>query len=213
MKALILFLVCWTAAGQEWRDALAKMPVKAKSIHVYQTEPVELVLKSFRPTAEMRGVVLMPAAADQIYFFDWGTVELPPEASLLDALNALEKQAQLRFTFVAPFLLIHLDRDTPSDPLSIQGDVSAKFAARKKKGKVYYLDRPYDQILPALEWVTRLPAEPDARSTASWHFYRLSFVGYDLSAPDYLRAMAYGTKTSVAVEPKRVVFKDRPFRQ
>jgi hypothetical protein len=36
-------------------------------------------------------------------------------------------------------------------------------------------------------------------------------VGYDLTAPELLRAMGYGTKTSVRIEKRRVIFQERPF--
>jgi hypothetical protein len=211
MRALLLLLFLVSARGQDWRETLAKTPFSRSSFQAYQTEPVELILKSFKPAGEMRGVVLMPAAADQLYFFDWGRVELSGAPTLLEALNALTNKAQMTYTFVAPFLLIHLPRDTTSDPLTFAADAPPKLQTRKRGGQIYYLDRPYDRILPALKKITGLKSIPDQRDAGSWHFYRLSFVGYDLSASEILRAMGYGTKTAVVVEKKRIVFRERPF--
>ena len=211
MRLLLLFLLLVPAHSEDWRETLAKTPFPKDSFRAYQTEPVELILKAFRPSGELRGVVLMPAAADQIYFFDWGRVELAGSPTLLDALNALTNKAQMTYSFVAPFLLIHLQRDTTGDPVTLTGDAPPKLQARKKPGQIYYLDRPYDRILPALKKITALKSIPNQRDPSSWHFYRLAFVGYDLSAPEVLRAIGYGTKTAVRVEKKRVVFQERPF--
>ena len=40
----------------------------------------------------------------------------------------------------------------------------------------------------------------------SWHFYRLAFVGYDLTVAEFLRAMAYGTKTTIQVQKRKALF-------
>jgi hypothetical protein len=213
MRWLLVLLLLVSARGQDWRETLARTPFSKTSFQVYQTEPVELILKAFRPTGVLRGVVLMPGAADQIYFSDWGRVELGAAPSLLDALNALTNQARMSYSFVAPFLLIHLPRDTTNDPVTFVADAAAKLHARKKLGEIFYLDRPYNRVLGELKKVTGLKANPDQRDPGSWHFYRLSLVGYDLSAPELLRAIAYGTKTSALVEKRRVVFRERPFNQ
>jgi hypothetical protein len=211
MRLLLLLILVVSARAQDWREALAKTPFSKSSFQAYRTEPVELILKSFKPAGEMRGVILMPSAADQLYFFDWGKIELGASPSLLDALNALTNKTQALYSFVSPFLLIHMPRDTTSDPLTMADDAPQKISKRKKKGRVQVLDRPYNRVLPALKDLTGLNYVPDQRDPASWHYYRLSFVGHDLTAPELLRAIAYGTKTSVRVEKKRVVFQERPF--
>jgi hypothetical protein len=38
-------------------------------------------------------------------------------------------------------------------------------------------------------------------------------VGYDLTAAELLRAIAYGTKTSIRLEKRRAVFAERSFVQ
>jgi hypothetical protein len=213
VKFILLLILTLCTQAQDWRQALAQTPFPKATFHAYQTEPVELLLNAFRPTAEIRGVILMPAASDQLYFFNWGKVELPQNPTLLEALNALTNKTQLTYSFVSPFLLIHHPRDTTTDPLTFGPDVAEKFHKRKKSGRVYYLDRPYDRILPALKKVTGLKNIPDQRDPASWHFYRLSIVAYDPSATELLRAIAYGTKTSVQVEKKRVIFKERSYNR
>jgi hypothetical protein len=212
-NSLILFLLLISTRAQDFHESLAQTPFSKTQFQAHQTEPVQFILNAFRPTPEMRAVVLMPAASDQLYFFNWGRIELPPNPTLLDALNALTNKAQLTYTFVAPFLLIHLQRDTTTDPLTLTADVPQKFHQRKKYGRVFYLDRPYDRILPDLKKITGLKSFPDQRSPASWHYYRLSFVAYNPTAAELLRAIAYGTKTSVHVEKRRVLFTERTFQR
>jgi hypothetical protein len=213
MRLLALLLLLVSTRADDWRETLARTPFPRTSFKAYQTEPVELILKAFRPEGELRGVVLMPAAADQLYFFDWGRVDLAGSPSLLDALNALTNKAEMTYSFVAPFLLIHLARDTTSDPVTFAADAPPTLQSRKRARKTFYLDRPYDKILSEFKWTTGLNAIPDSRSPDSYHYYRLAFVGYYLSPPEYIRAVGFGTKTSVRVEKKRVVFQERPFNK
>lgn len=211
----VFLLLCFfspSAHAQEWRETLAKTPFKKSHFQAYRTEPVELILKSFKPSNDLRAVVLMPGAADQLYFFDWGKIDLPKNASLLDALEALTNKTHVTYSVIAPFLLIHMGRDTTSDPLIHTPAKLINVEKHIKPKRLYSLDHPYDRLQPWLEKVTGLTVFPDSKSPTSWHWYRISFVGYEFNAPDLLRALAYATKTSVAVEENRIAFKDRPFQ-
>jgi hypothetical protein len=212
MRFLLLLLLAFPSrAAESWADALAQIPIRAHSFRAHKTEPVKLILSHFKPTPEIRAVVLMPAAADQLYFHDWGRVDLPANPTLLDAVQALITRAELQVTLAPPFLLLHTKIDLTSDPLSAEpGAALEPLQKRKIRGRTYYLDRPYDRILPKIERNTRLKLTPKRSSTDSWHFYRLAFVGYDLTGPELLRAIAYGTKTTVQVAPKKAHFRDRP---
>jgi hypothetical protein len=212
LLALVLLSFSLSARAEDWLQTLAETPFKKTHFQAYRTEPIELILKSFKPSDDLRAVVLMPAAADQLYFFDWGKIELPKHASLLDALNALTNKAHIRYSLAAPFLLIHMERDTISDPLLQIPAKKIEFEKHIKPKRLYSLDHPYDRLLPWLEKVTGMKASPDGKSTASWHWYRISFVGYDFNTVDLLRAFAYAMKTSVSVEGDQIIFKDRPFQ-
>lgn len=211
---LAAFLLCIGIHAEDWQTAFARIPIRTTNFPAHLTPPVELILTNFQPTAEIRGIILMPGAADRLYFYDSGTVTLPPNPTLLDAITALTNQADLRVYLAPPFLLIGMRYDDPADPMTVDPQVSLdklKLNEQKRPGRVFFIDRPYDRILSQVEKVARLRLKPSRFDPASWHYYRLSFVGYDLTGADFLRAVAYGTKTSVRIEKRRAIFAERPF--
>jgi hypothetical protein len=213
---LAALLVCLGIHAEDWQTAFAKIPIRVTNFPAHLTPPVELILTNFQPTAEIRGVILMPGAADRLYFFDWGQIVLPLNPTLLDAIAALTNKADLRVFVAPPFLLIGMQYDDPRDPLTVDPNISLeklKLNERKKPGRTYFIDRPYDNVLPQIEKVAHLRPKPSRSDPASWHYYRLSFVGYDLTGAECLRAIAYGTKTSVRVQKRRALFSERPFVQ
>ena len=214
--ATLVLLSFVALRAQDWQTAFSKIPILTQTFPAYQTPPIELILTNFQPTAEIRGVILMPGAADRIIFYDWGQINLPQNPTLLDAVAALTNKVGLRVFVAPPFLLIGMPYDDPSDPLAILTKTKPeklKLDQRKLPGRTYYIDRPYDRLVPKVEKLSRLRIKPSLSSPASWHFYRLSFVAYDVNAAELLRAVAYGTKTSVRIEGKRATFAERPFRQ
>jgi hypothetical protein len=219
--AFIVFLLVPVASKsqaqtQDWQSHFATIPIRPTKFRAHLTPPVELILTNFKPSPDIRAIVLMPGAADRLYFYDWGEVTLPPNPTLLDAITALTNAADLRVFIAPPFLLIGRPYDDPTDPLSITATApieKLKLNERKQRGRTYYLDRPYDRIIPQAEKLTRLKLKPTRRSFASWHFYRLAFVGYDLTAAEFLKALAYGTKCSVVIDRKYANFAERPFTQ
>lgn len=213
---LAAVLLCLGIHGEDWQAAFSRIPIRTTNFPAHLTPPVEVILTNFQPTAEYRCVVLMPGAADRLYFYDWGQIKLAPNSTLLDAIAALTNKADLRIFAVPPFLLIGMNFDNAADPLSIATETGVeklKLNERKHAGRTYYIDRPYDRLVRDTEKLTHLKVKPSRSDPASWHYYRLSFVGFDLSAEEFLRAMAYGTKTSVTVNRKRAVFAERAFVQ
>lgn len=207
-------LFCISVHAQDWQSHFANIPISTKNFRAHLTPPVEIILTNFQPTAEIRAVVLMPGAADRLYFYDWGEVTLPENPTLLDAITVLTNAADLRVFVAPPFLLIGRQSDDPSDPLSIAPGVSTeklKLNEHKLRGRTYFLDRSYDRIVPRAEKISRLKMKPSRRSFASWHFYRLAFVGYDLTATEFLKAVGYGAKCSVVIDRKNATFAERPF--
>jgi hypothetical protein len=210
--ALSIFLFLSLAIrAQDWQAAFVKIPIRAESFPAHLTAPVELILTNFQPTAEIRAIILMPGAADRLYFYNWGQITLPANPTLLDAITALTNKAGLTIFTAPPFLLVAMPYDNPGDPLSIASDVridKLKLTERKLTGRTYFIDRPYDRLVPQTEKLTRLRIKPSRTDAGSWHFYRLSFVGYDLTSAEFLRAMAYGTKTTVQIQKRKVVFSE-----
>jgi len=215
MRTLLAgLLLCVAIHAEDWQTAFARIRIRATNFSAHLTPPVALILTNFQPTAELRAVVLMPGAADRLYFYDWGEIALPQNPTLLDAVTALANKAGLSIFAVPPFLLIGMPYDNPADPLNFAPGTpieKLKLDERKFRGRTYFLDRPYDRLVSQTEKLTHLRVKPSRSDPASWHFYRLAFVGYDLTAPEFLRALAYGTKTTVRIDRKRAIFTERPF--
>lgn len=208
MRILFALLFCLNLRA-DWVETLKRTPCPVTSIHVYQTEPVELILKNFRAEGDFRGVVLCPSASDELYFFDWGTVKIEAaNPTLFDALAAITNRTKLQLTFKAPFLLIHAQRDKLDEPISIEPKAEeTKLLETKLKGQTYYLDRPWDRIHSRLKKLAKRKIMPSDRDPVSWHYYRISMVGEDLSVMEFIRALAYGAKTTVRIEKRVITFK------
>lgn len=211
MKALFcaLFFLCASLRAEEaWIETLKGTPCPTNAIRVHLTEPVELILTSFRPEGDFRGVVLCPSASDDLYFFDWGAVKLEgTNPTLWDALQAITAKARLKLTFAAPFLLIHAERDKLAEPIVVGKEANIEKLAAKIPGRTYYLDRPWDKLHAQMKKLTGRKILPKQTDSESWHYYRLSFVGYELSTLEFLRAVAYGAKTKVTIEKRVIIFK------
>jgi hypothetical protein len=210
MRTLLLLLLCLQLRADEaWVETLKKTPFPTNSIRLQHSEPVDLILKAFRSEGALRGVVLCPSASDDLYFFDWGTLKLDSaQPTLWDALAAITNKTKLQLTFEAPLLLIHAARDKIEDPLSFasKGEEIA-LLDRKLPGRTYYIDRPWDRIHSFLKKKSKMKVLPKATDPGTWHYYRISMAGDDLSVHDFIKALAYGAKTTVRIEKRIITFK------
>lgn len=198
-------------AAEDWQAELAKMPVATNSFSAYLTAPVELIFDNLKPSAHVRGAILMPGAADTLYFFNWGRLFLPDKPSVLDVLNAITNRTELRVSYAAPFILLHGKKDQTTDPLTVAKDQPIENLEKIRiPGKTRYLDRPYDRALPDIEKILGLELLPNQTDTKSWHYYRLSLIGYDLNGAELVRAMCYTMKTKAQVDKVHATFTDRP---
>jgi len=146
----------------------------------------------------------MPGATDEFYMFRRARAALTnPSPTLLDAVVALTNQTLIRATFRAPFLLLHTDED-PLDPLIRIEDepTAAKLKETKFVAHAFYNDRDWDFIQPILKKKTGAELRPWRFSYDSWHFYRHSFAGWDLTAWEALQATALAGKSRFTVRRK-----------
>lgn len=219
MKIIRFLLFCAAilsvSAAEDWQTALSKTPFPGTSFKAHLTEPPDLLMKNYQPYGEFRGIVLLPGAADHIYFFDWGRLFLREEKpTLLDMIRTLTNRTGLKLSFNAPFLLIHNTNDVVADPLTIADDgAAANLKARVSKNRVYYRDRPYDQILPTIEKFLGVTCLPAATNQVNWHFYRNTYSGEQLTGLEVLRAMAWTMQTTVRLEKDKAVFTQLPPRK
>jgi hypothetical protein len=209
---LLLLLVCLvqgSAFGQEsWADALRRMPLGTGISQLTRTGGIDVLWHTFQSNSVVKGMVLMPGATDQWYMFQAAKVVLTNESpSLLDAINALTNQTRIRVTFRPPLLLLHADWDLLEPAIKVE---DARTAARFKQARfvphAVFNDPDWDFVQPILSKSLKTAMRPWRHSRDSWHFYRHTFVAWNLTGWEAIEATALAAKTTCTVYRNKVVF-------
>jgi hypothetical protein len=215
LRRLATVAAIWLGAGQgnaqdqpAWQEIIAQMPLPQAARELNRTNCVDLCLRAFTSNATVKALVFMPGATDEFYMFRRAKAQLTnAQPSLLDAINALTGQTQIRVTFYPPLLLLHTDED-PLEPL-IQ--VEHEATAEKLKHGYYvahcmFNDRDWTTVQPVLRKRIFSDILPFRHSYDTWHFYRHSFAGWGLSGWEMIEAVGMAGKTSVAVRRRQLIF-------
>lgn len=212
MRLFVCFCFCLAhfAAGavEPWQLALNRMPLGTNVTELNRTNCVNLMLRAFQSNVVVKALIFMPGATDEFYFFRRARAELTNGSpSLLDAVTALTNQTLIRVTYQPPLLILHTDED-PLNVLSVIKDATT--ATRMQQSQfvphALYNDRDWDFLLPILKKSLRVKFSPRLHSMQSWHFYRHSFAGWNLSGWETLEAIALAGKTKFTVEKKHITF-------
>src|ERR1700758_1614887 len=110
MKTLLLAVVILVTsislrvlAGQDWQDALSRMPLGAHITELNRTNCVPLILNAFQSNSVVKAIIFMPGATDELYFFKRARATLSsPNPSLADAIMALTNQTYIQADFRPP---------------------------------------------------------------------------------------------------------------
>ena len=200
------------ARGESWEAAFARMPLGTNVSELNRSNCVPLLLRAFLRNKAVKGLVFMPGATDEFYFFRRAHAKLGmTEPTLLDAITALTNQTYIQAEFYPPFLLLHSVED-PLQPLIEVSD--AKLAAKlrqKRFGKrILYNDRQWDYLNRELAIRFNRTVLPERGDQESFHFYRHSLAGYDLTCWEALEALSLAGKTTVTLEKRGIVFRGDP---
>jgi hypothetical protein len=213
-RIFLLLLFCAASfdvpAAESWQLAVSKMPLNSAVTQLNRTNCVGLLLRTFQSNDVVRALVFMPGATDEFYMFRRARAQLTNSSpSLLDAITALTNQTLIRATFRSPMLLLHTDED-PLEPLITIQNKSAATRLRKTAFEPHslYHDRDWDFIQPILKRKLKIDILPWQHRYDSWHFYRHSFAGWDLTGWEALEATALAGKTRFTVGRQR----GNPFR-
>lgn len=217
LLAVFLSLFSFRAVALEpWQAALARMPLKTNAITLTKTNTVPLLLESFEKDETAKALIFMPGATDELYFFDrveaWLTNDSP---TLLDAVAALTNQTLIEATFHAPYILLHSAED-PLEPFYKIEDKATAERIRRKKFKKHLVsnDSDWHAIQPLLEFYSDTNIFPPKGSAASNHFFRHSYIAWNLTAWEALEAAAMAGKTTFTVQKRKVIFEgEKRFRQ
>jgi hypothetical protein len=196
------------AATDSWPEALGRMPLIHQVRQLNHTNCVEVMLGAFQANSVVKGLVFMPGATDEFYMFRRAEADLAgSQVSLFDAVAALTNQTVIRATFRPPLLLLHTDEDSIA-PGTVVLDESTAARLREARAPEHLLcnDRDWDYLQPLLRWSLKVQLKPWQNSRDSWHFYRHSFAGWNLSGWEALEAAALAGKSRFTVRRKAVVF-------
>jgi hypothetical protein len=195
-------------AEEAWQSALGRMPLAANVRELGRTNCVDILWGAFRSNGVVKAVILMPGATDEWYTLRGGKVALEVEnASLLDAVNALTNRTRIRATFRPPLLLLHTPQDVLEPLVRVEHEPTAEKIRRCRFAPhAVYNDRDWDALYPILKKWCKAGMRPWRYTEGSWHFYRHSFTGWDLTAWEALEATALAGKTKCTVQRGKVVF-------
>ena len=204
-KVLLLTLIVSISppvfAGQDWQDALSRMPLGTHITELNRTNCVPLVLNAFQSNSVVKAIIFMPGATDELYFFKRARATLSgSNPSLADAIMALTRQTYIRADFRPPFLLLHTTEDS-LDPIAIVRNKStaAKLQDRIVPDRFEFNDSEWDDVRAALKKKISVSLRPLPNAPVSWHFYRHSFAACGLTQWQLLEAVAMAGQTTFTV--------------
>ena len=210
LTCLLVFFVLAFAlrADDSWRSALSKMPLNTHATQLDRTNCVEVMLRAFQSNEVVKALIFMPGATDEFYFFRRARAVLTNASpTLLDAVRALTNQTLIHATFRPPMLLLHTLED-PVAPLFHIENREAEERLRKARfiPHALYNDRDWDYLLPILSRRLKTRFLPYRNTRDSWHFFRHSFAGWNLTGWEALEAVSLAGKTTFTVQERRVIF-------
>ena len=209
--SLVLFLGLALAAPADpaWTEALRAMPLDPTTPRLNRANCVAVTLGAFRSNAVVKALLFLPGVSDDFYLIHRDDPALNIQArTLLEAVTALTNRTEVRVTYRAPFLLLHVDRDLLEPDMVIRNE---RAAARLKREKhlphAVYCDRHWEALQPELKG--RFPSKilPAARSEEAWHFNRHNLAGWGLSDWEWLEVLSLTGRTTVIVERSRLLWR------
>ena len=184
-------------AAEPWQDALAAMPLTTNTTLFSRTNTVRIILDSFQSNAVIKGVILMPGATDELYFFRRVNVPFAvANPTLLDCVTAITNQTHILATIVPPFLVLHTTEDFLEGFAIVKSPrAEARLKGLTVKGHLCFNDRDWDNLQPVLTENIRAYVLPGVGLTDTWHFYRHTFTVWNPTQWELLEATALAGKT------------------
>jgi hypothetical protein len=200
------------AGAESWPSALSRMPLGSAGGSLNRTNCAPLLLGGFQSNATVKALIFMPGATDELFFFCRVQATLTnANPSLFDALVALTNQSPLRATFQPPFLLLYSEEDVLELAVTIQHPrTMEKLKAGKPIPHLLTVDRDWNQLLALIKKPINATLWPYRGTRESWHFYRHTFAGWNLTPWETLEAAALAGKTQFTVRRGTVVFEVDP---
>ncbi|MGC3957643.1 MAG: hypothetical protein QM813_06750 [Verrucomicrobiota bacterium] len=199
-------------AEETWTNALSRMPLTLNVSILNHTNCAQVLLAGFQSNATAKALIFMPGATDELYFFKRVHVAVTNvNPSLLDAVVALTNQSPLRVTFREPFVLLYSGEDVLELDCKVTHEgTQKKLQAGKPLPHLLAIDRDWTQLLGLMKKKIPVTLLPYERTTGSWHFYRHTFAGWNLTPWEVMETAALAGKTRFTVVRGGVVFEVDP---
>jgi hypothetical protein len=190
------------SSAESWPSALDQMPMRISAVVLNKTNIVGAMLGAFQSNTVVKAIVFMPGATDDLYFFSRVIRLTNTSPTLLDTVVALTNQTEVRARFAASRLLLF----TAADPL--EGSrliVNHVPTAERLKQKTFsagpvFNDRNWQALHRTLTRCLAVKIKPGMGDPKSWHFYRASFAGFDLTGWEAAELTALATQTEFAID-------------
>lgn len=213
---LIMGLISHGGQGAEaWENALAGMKLAAypkgigeTPLLLHETNCISLLLKSFKSNAVVKCMVVLPDTTDELYLrHNFKATRLSTAATLLETISVLTNHSNIRVQFRAPFLLLYAAHDFTTATVQVTDAKTWNEIQNVSHSESWLLeDYDWDRIQPKLQKVLNVKINPKFDSVDSYHFYRHSLAGYNLTGPELIEALALTGKTKVSINKNNVVF-------
>lgn len=196
-------------AQTDWPGALALMPLRQPVTELNRTNCVEATLMAFHSNTVVKALIFMPGATDELYFYKRVQASLTNTApNLLHAIRALTNQTRIRATFRPPLLLLHTAEDSLEPDCTVE---DARTAKRLRQTSFHHYvrlnDRDWDYLQPQLTTHLHTRFLPPRGSSEAYHFYRHSFVGWNLNGWEMLEVTALAGRSAFTVKKNKVIFR------
>ena len=194
-----------TALAQEtWQSALGRMPLgipQSGTTELNRTNCVSLILNAFQTNSDVKALIFMPGAMDELCFFRRAHATLTnANPSLLDAVATLTNQTHIQATFQPPLLLLHTTEDTLNMIAVIKNkSTEAKLRRTTVPDYILFNDSDWDAVRASLKGKLSIGLRPFSNAPDSWHFYRHNFTACGVTELQLLESMALANKTSFTV--------------
>lgn len=212
LALMVIMFVGRMNADTSWAEVLKRMPLATNAPVLNHSNCAPILLASFQSNATAKALIFMPGATDELYFFRRVQVSLTNEnASVWDAIVALTNQSPLQVFFQSPFVLLHSKEDVLELDFTVKHErTQEKLKSGKPLPHLLANDRDWTQLLRLMK--KQIPATlwPYERTPDSWHFYRHTFAGWNLTPWETLEAAALAGKTRFTVYRGRVGFEVDP---
>lgn len=203
----VIMAVARARAGEAWVEALQKMPSPTNAFALHKSGPVDLFWKAFQSNSVVKGVVFLPAATDELYFFNRGIAKLAAQnPNLWDAVQALTNRTKTFVTFRNPYLLIHGERDFLEPAISVKSKATAEALKSGEPMSLVLVDADWKNFSPDLAKPFQKKVLPRKDSPDSWHFYRFNVLAAGATPWELIEMLALAGKTKVQIASRSVTF-------